>query len=118
MASYGAIQHATTTKIAEEKDSAAMFARISGVVHGVAWIGLGASLIWYSTTIAGTCSASDLHTVYLAIGIADCIVGGLALISAANAKGPAEFLQHIKLQAKYQQEQRAEEAQREMEEAP
>mmetsp|Transcript_20816 Transcript_20816/g.50388 ORF Transcript_20816/g.50388 Transcript_20816/m.50388 type:complete len:206 (+) Transcript_20816:58-675(+) len=114
MAARGAYQRATTEKIEELSDKLARHIRLAGGVEGVLWIVGGAVLIWYSTTIAETCSAPQLHTVYLGIGIADCFEGCSCLATAANAEAPAELLQHAILHHKYETEGRMEESEQQL----
>mmetsp|Transcript_72266 Transcript_72266/g.165905 ORF Transcript_72266/g.165905 Transcript_72266/m.165905 type:complete len:205 (+) Transcript_72266:67-681(+) len=115
MANYGAINRATTENTNDFSSVQSTSVRIGGWVHAAVWISFGAALIWYSTTIAETCSAPQLHIVYLAIGITHCFYGGIGLIAAATADTPADFMRHSLLVTKYQQEQRTEEARQQAE---
>mmetsp|Transcript_92908 Transcript_92908/g.248609 ORF Transcript_92908/g.248609 Transcript_92908/m.248609 type:complete len:206 (+) Transcript_92908:176-793(+) len=114
MADRGAYQRVSTEKLEELSDKMARILRLSGGIQGVMWIVIGAVLIWYSTTIAETCSAPQLHVVYLGIGIADCFEGCSCLATAANAEAPADLLQHAILHHKYENEGRKEESEQQM----
>eukprot|EP00451_Oxyrrhis_marina_P048521 CAMPEP_0204464604 /NCGR_PEP_ID=MMETSP0471-20130131/7752_1 /ASSEMBLY_ACC=CAM_ASM_000602 /TAXON_ID=2969 /ORGANISM="Oxyrrhis marina" /LENGTH=238 /DNA_ID=CAMNT_0051466037 /DNA_START=33 /DNA_END=746 /DNA_ORIENTATION=- len=115
MANYGAINRATTEKIKDLSSATGTSVRIAGCLQAAVWISFGAALIWYSTTIAETCSAPQLHIVYLAIGITHCVYGCLGLVAAANAGTPADLTQHFLLATKYEQEHRTEEAKQQQE---